>query len=71
VYLLVREWPPRVPIFTVAACLAIVIGVGLWFVERHEAFRPWRVVIHYVLLGALLAASAATIAWDLAGQAGR
>jgi hypothetical protein len=66
-YLLVRSgWPPRVPMFTVGACLAIVIGVGLWFVERHEALRPWRVMIRYVLLGVVLAGLAGTIAWDVA-----
>jgi hypothetical protein len=72
VYLLVREgWPPRNPTFAVGAGIAIVVGGGLWFVERHEAFRPWRVAIRYILLGVVLAALAATVAWDVARRAGR
>jgi hypothetical protein len=71
-YLLVRSgWPPHFPIFTVGACVAIAIGVGLWFVERHEIFRPWRVMIRYVLLAIVLAALVATIALDLGGLVGR
>jgi hypothetical protein len=63
-------WPPRIPIFTFGACIAIGIGVGLWFVERYEAFRPWRVLIRYVLLGVALAALGATIFWDVCRHAG-
>jgi hypothetical protein len=64
-------WPPRIPIFTMGACIAIVVGVGLWFVERYEAFRPWRVLIRYVLLAVVLAALGATIVWDVSRHAGR
>jgi hypothetical protein len=72
VYFLVREgWPPRNPIFAVGAGIAIVVGGGLWFVERHEVFRPWRVTIRYILLGVVLAALAATVAWDVAHRAGQ
>jgi hypothetical protein len=72
VYLLIRSgWPPRVSIITVGACVVIALGVGLWFVERREAFRPWRVVIRYVLLGVVVAALGATMALDMASHAGR
>jgi hypothetical protein len=65
VYMLIQSgWPPRVLVFSIAYCVAIAIGVGLWFVERHEAFRPWRVVIRYVLLGGVLAALAAVLGWE-------
>jgi hypothetical protein len=65
VYLVFRSgWPPHIPIFTIGACFAIGIGVGLWFVERYEAFRPWRVLVRYVLLGVALAALGAAIVWD-------
>jgi RsiW-degrading membrane proteinase PrsW (M82 family) len=57
-------WPPRVLFFSIAYCVAIAIGVGLWFIERYEAFRSWRVMIRYVLLGALLAALAAAFGWE-------
>jgi hypothetical protein len=72
VYLLVREgWPPRNPIFAIGAGIAIVIGGGLWFVERYEGLRHWRVLIRYILLGVVLVALAATVAWDVAQRAGR
>jgi hypothetical protein len=60
-----------VPGFTVAAGAAIAIGIGLWFIERHPAFRAWRPLIRYALLGMVLAALVATVAWDIARQAGR
>ena len=62
-------WPPRILVFSIAYCVAIAIGVGLWFVERCEAFRSWRVVIRYVLLGVVLAALAATLGWEVAWNA--
>jgi hypothetical protein len=72
VYLVVRNgWPPRLPIVAVGAGVAVCIGVGLWFVERHQAFRPWRVLIHCVLLVGLLTAAGAVIVWDFAGPVGR
>jgi hypothetical protein len=72
VYMLVQSgWPPRVLVFSIAYCVAIAIGVGLWFVERCEAFRSWRVVIRYVLLGVVLAALAATLGWEVAWNARR
>jgi hypothetical protein len=65
VYMLVKSgWPPRVLVFSIAYCVAIAIGVGLWFIERCEAFRSWRVMTRYVLLGALLAALAAAFGWE-------
>jgi RsiW-degrading membrane proteinase PrsW (M82 family) len=57
-------WPPRALVFSIAYGVAIAIGVGLWFVERYEVFRPWRVVIRYALLGVVLAALAAVLIWD-------
>jgi hypothetical protein len=64
IYLLVRTgWPPRLPIFAIGGCVALVIGAGLWFVERYELFRPWRLVIRYLLLGVAIAALVATVAW--------
>ncbi|HEV3444178.1 MAG TPA: hypothetical protein VG099_06010 [Gemmataceae bacterium] len=64
IYFLVRTgWPPRVPIFAIGGCFAIAIGAGLWFVERYELFRPWRLAIRYLLLGVALAALAAAVAW--------
>jgi hypothetical protein len=72
VYILVRNgWPPRFPLFAAGACIAIGIGIGLWFMERYDLFRPWRLVIHNVLLGVVLAALAATIVWDVGRHAGR
>ena len=72
IYFLVRTgWPPRAPIFAVGGCVAMVIGAGLWFVERYELFRPWRLVIRYLLLGVALAALVAMVAWDVGGQARR
>jgi hypothetical protein len=69
-YFLVRSgWPPPLSFFSVGACVAMAIGVALWFVERVDVFRPWRVVIHYVLLGIVLAALGVMIAWDVAKPA--
>jgi hypothetical protein len=71
-YQLVRQgWSPHNPIFALGGGMAIVIGAGLFFVERFEMFRPWRVAIRYVLLGVLLAALATTVAFDMARRAGR
>jgi RsiW-degrading membrane proteinase PrsW (M82 family) len=58
-------WPPRVLVFSIAYSVAIAIGVGLWFVERYEAFRSWRVVIRYVLLGVVLVALVAALVWEV------
>jgi Domain of unknown function (DUF1922) len=66
VYMLVQSgWPPRVLVFSIAYCVAIAIGVGLWFIDRCEAFRSWRVVIRYVLLGGVLAVLAAALGWEV------
>jgi hypothetical protein len=72
VYFLVREgWPARNPIFAVVGGIAIVVGGGLWFVERLEVFRRWRVAIRYILLGVVLAALAVTVAWEVVSLIGR
>jgi hypothetical protein len=72
VFLLVRNgWPPLLPIFSVGAVIAIAIGIGLWFIERYNLFRPWRRAIHTMLLLVLLASLAATIVWDINRHAGR
>ena len=72
VYFLFREgWPPRHPVFAVGGGIAIVVGGGLWFVERFEVFRPWRVAIRYIILGVVLAALAAMVAWEVARRPGQ
>jgi hypothetical protein len=65
-------WPPILPImFSVGAYIAIAIGIGLWFIERYEVFRPWRQVLHIIFVLVLCATMIAIIAYDINRRAGR